>query len=186
MITMFLAQGFEECEALVPLDMLRRAGIPVQTVGVGAQVITGAHGISVTADKTENQLEFEDMQGIILPGGMPGTKNLEASETVQKAIDFCVENGLLMGAICAAPSVLGHKGLLQGKNATCFPGFEKDCQGATMLDDGVVTDGNIITARGAGCAFGFGKAIVAYCKDLSVAEKLLQDMQWNYEGHSGI
>jgi 4-methyl-5(b-hydroxyethyl)-thiazole monophosphate biosynthesis len=183
---MFLADGFEETEALVPLDMLRRVGVPVQTVGVGKKVITGAHGISVTADWQEEDLNFDGMQGIILPGGMPGTKNLEACDTVQKAIDFCSEKGLLMAAICAAPSVLGHKGLLQNKKATCFPGFEEDCVGATILSQGAVTDGNIITARGAGCAFAFGKALVTYLKDACVAEKLLQDMQWNYEGHSGV
>ena len=187
MIYLFLAEGFEEVEAITPLDMLRRVGIPVTTVGVGGQVVKGAHDICITADITEDQVDFDVMSGVILPGGMPGTKNLEACETVQKAIDICINNQDLVAAICAAPSILGHKGLLAGKKATCFPGFEKDCTGVNVLSQSVVTDGNIITARGAGCALSFGGAIVAYLKqDTDVANQLLQDMQWNYEGHKRV
>ncbi len=187
MIYLFLAEGFEEVEALAPLDMLRRVSIPVTTVGVGGKMVNGAHGVSIVADIVEEAVVFESMSGVILPGGMPGTKNLEACETVQKAIDICVNNQDLVAAICAAPSILGHKRLLEGKKVTCFPGFEKDCMGANVLSQAVVTDGNIITARGAGCALSFGGAIVAYLKqDANVANQLLQDMQWDYEGHKRV
>lgn len=177
MIYMFLANGFEETEALTPLDMLRRVGVQVKTVGIGGKTVTGAHDISVIADMEETEVDFALMDGVILPGGMPGTLNLEQSDTVQKAIDHCHQQGLLLAAICAAPSILGHKGLLKGKKATCFPGFEKDCLGANMKHIGVVTDGNIITGKGAGCALYFGEALVAYCKDRATAKQLVKDMQ---------
>ena len=186
MIYLFLAEGFEEVEALTPLDMLRRVGVAVTTVGVGGRVVNGAHGIGVVADITTDQVDFDAMEGIVLPGGMPGTLNLEADPTVQQAIDRCVQQGNLIAAICAAPSILGHKGLLQSKQATCFPGFEKDCAGAQMQAVGAVAHDNIITARGAGCAALFGKAIVSYIKGDDVAEKLVQDMQGNYEGYKRV
>ena len=183
MIALFLAQGFEEAEALIPLDMLRRVGAEVVTVGVGGKVICGAHAIPVTADLTDGELNLSQLDGVILPGGMPGTKNLMASDLVSAAIDHSAAKGDLLAAICAAPSVLGQKGLLQGKNTTCFPGFEEQCIGANLLSDGVVADGNIITAKGAGCAFPFGAALVSFVKDEKTAQQLLQDMQYN-ERHS--
>lgn len=186
MFVLFLADGFEEVEALTPLDMLRRAGVEVTTVGVGGKQITGAHGIPITADMQEGDVDVSCMDGVILPGGMPGTKNLEACQAVQKALDTCADKHLLIAAICAAPSILGHKGLLQNKKATCFPGFEADCAGAQLLPVGVVRDGNIITAKGAGCALYFGAEIVAYVKNRAAAEQLVQDMQWNDERYSGI
>ena len=115
MVYVFLANGFEECEALAPVDILRRGGIKVSTVGVGGSEITGAHGIRVCCDTGENEIKESDMQAVILPGGMPGTINLEKSAAVQNALDYAAERGLIIGAICAAPSVLGHKGLLKGK-----------------------------------------------------------------------
>ena len=177
MIYVFLADGFEEMEALTPVDMLRRVGLEVKTVGATGKTVTGAHGIPVVADLTAWEIEISPVDGVVLPGGMPGTLNLEKSQVVQDMIDVCYQNGKLVAAICAAPSVLGHKGLLQGKKATCFPGFEQDCVGALMQPDVVVTDGNIITAKGAGCAMAFGAALIAYFLDHQTAEKLLQDMQ---------
>lgn len=177
MIYVFLAEGFEEMEALVPVDMFRRVGLEVKTVGVNGKTVMGAHGISVLADFTADEIVISAVDGVVLPGGMPGTLNLEKSQVVQDMIDICYQNEKLVAAICAAPSVLGHKGLLQGKKATCFPGFEQDCEGALMRPDAVVTDGNIITAKGAGCAVAFGAALVAYFLDNQTAEKLLQDMQ---------
>ena len=186
MIVFFLAAGFEEVEALTPLDYLRRAGVPVKTVGVGGKIITGAHGIPVTADLSEAELRPEQVEGVILPGGMPGTKNLEASQTVQETLDRCAAAGLMIAAICAAPSVLGHKGLLAGKRATCFPGFEADCVGAVMTEGPAVTDGNIITARGAGCATSFAAAIITAIQGQAAARKVLQDVQWDHERHTCI
>ena len=178
MVYCYLANGFEEIEALAPVDLLRRAGIDVKTVGVGGSVITSSHGIPVTADLTEAQALLEnDLAAVILPGGMPGTLNLEASACVQAALDYANAKGSLICAICAAPSVLGHKGLLQEKEAICFPGFEKDLLGATVSDKAIVTDGNIITAKGAGVAVDFGLAIVAALKDAATAESIRSAIQ---------
>ena len=156
MIYVFLADGFEELEALAPVDILRRGGLNVKTVGVGGKTAVGAHNIPVVCDITAEEAVTDGREGIILPGGMPGTLNLEKSECVCRFIDFAAEKGLHIGAICAAPSILGHKGLLKGKKATCFPGFEKDLEGAEFSDVPVVTDGKITTAYGAGAAFDFG------------------------------
>ena len=120
MIYVFFGNGFEEMEALTPVDVLRRCELEVKTVGIGGQVIRGSHGISVITDIDENELKLDDsVDMIVLPGGMPGTLSLEKSKTVQNAIDFCVKNNVLIAAICAAPSILGHKGLLIVVKATC-------------------------------------------------------------------
>ena len=141
---------------------LRRAKKEVQTVGVTGKVVTSSHGVPVTADLTQEELSLNgNVEMIVLPGGMPGTLNEEASEVVQNAIAFCAANDRYIGAICAAPSILGHLGLLQGKTAVCYTGFEKDLKGAAIGTDGVVTDGKIITARGAGVALEFGLALIA-------------------------
>ena len=161
MIYVFLANGFEEVEALAPVDMLRRAKQEVTTVGVTGKIVTGSHHIPVTADITAEELQIGgDMDMIVLPGGMPGTLNEEASPVVQAAIDYCVANDRWIGAICAAPSILGHKGVLNGKTATCYTGFEKELTGAEIGNDGVIRDGKIITARGAGVAVDFGLELV--------------------------
>lgn len=161
MIYMFLASGFEETEALVPLDLLRRAELDVVTVGIGSPIIKGSHGIAVVTDIDENEMVLEDSTDmIILPGGMPGTLNLESSATVQKAIDYCVENDKYIAAICAAPSILGRKNLLNGKKAVCFPGYENQLFGADISDEFICHDGRIITAKGAGVALEFGLKLV--------------------------
>lgn len=161
MVYVFLADGFEEIEAIAPIDLLRRAGKTVLTVGVTGKTVKGAHSIPVTADITEAELtSMEDCEMIVLPGGMPGTLNEEKSETVQSAIDFCVQNSVPVGAICAAPSILGHKGVLEGRKAVCYPGFENDLLGANAGPEGVVTDGIFTTARGAGVAVDFGLELI--------------------------
>ena len=161
MIYLFLANGFEEIEALAPVDILRRAGEQVRTVGVGGRTITGSHGIPVDCDCTTDALPDDTPDAVILPGGMPGTKNLDASETVRKTTLAVHAAGGLVCAICAAPSVPGHLGILRDKRATCFPGFEGELTGAVICEQSVVRDGNIITARGAGVALDFGFEIVA-------------------------
>lgn len=186
MIGLFLANGFEEVEALAPLDMLRRAGVEVTTFGVGAKTITGAHGIAVEADALLEPSVLERLNGVILPGGMPGTKNLDADSLVCKAVTDCYQKGELVAAICAAPSVLGRLGVLNGKSFTCFPGFEEACIGGRLAEAGVVMDQNVITAKGAGCALWFGAALVAFYKGDDVANTLLQEMQGNYEGYSRV
>jgi len=179
MIYLFLADGFEECEALAPLDILRRAEIEIKTVGIGKKYIKGSHNIEISADITEKEIVLdENLKGIILPGGMPGTLNLEKSDIVQKSIDFAVKNNLLISAICAAPSILGHKNILNGRKATCFTGFEDDLLGAIVCDCPVVRDNNIITAYGAGAAFPFGFELLSYLKGEDVAEKLKNQMRY--------
>ena len=132
MVYVFLADGFELIEALAPVDMLRRAKIGVMTVGIGGSVITASCGVSVTCDISDKAFRFKNVDAIVLPGGMPGTKNLEKSPVVQDAIDKAAERNTLICAICAAPSILGHKGLLNEKEAICFPGFEEELTGATI------------------------------------------------------
>ncbi len=153
MIYAFLANGFEEIEAITIIDILRRAEKEVITVGIGDNIIIGAHGMVVVADMQDNMIELDDkLEMIFLPGGMPGTLNLERSAVVQSAIDYCVENDKYIAAICAAPSILGHKGILDGKKACCYPGFEQELKGADVNYDAVNADGKIVTSRGAGTA----------------------------------
>lgn len=161
MIYVFLAQGFEEVEALTPVDMLRRAEKKVVTVGVGDNIIVSSHGIPVVADTIAQEAPLTDeLEMIVLPGGMPGTLNLEKSEYVRAAIEFCMERNLPIAAICAAPSILGHMGLLKGRKAVCYTGFEAQLEGAEVCSSAVETDGNIITARGAGVAMQFALKLV--------------------------
>ena len=178
MIYVFLANGFEEIEAVATIDVLLRAELGVVTVGVGAKQITGAHGITVTTDKVTTELvTFSDVDAVVLPGGMPGTLNLEKDKIVRKFIEFAECNGRLVAAICAAPSILGHMGLLEGKKATCFPGFEEQLVGAEYVDESVVRDGNLITAKGAGVAIDFGLEIVnVFCGEAE-AKRMRNAMQ---------
>ena len=177
MISVFLANGFEEIEALAVVDVLRRAGVEVVTVGVGGKTPVGAHGIAVCADVAEQALDIHQMRGVILPGGMPGTLNLEASAVVQEALRYATEHNLPVGAICAAPSILGHTGYLQGRKATCYPGFEFELTGATLVDYGVVTDGNITTACGPGVAIDFALELVRVLVSSEKADEIRSAMQ---------
>mgnify|MGYP001081496575 CR=1 FL=1 len=160
MVYVLLAEGFEEVEALTPVDLLRRAGVETRLVGVTGATVCGARGINVVTDLSMDEVDLAKADMLVLPGGMPGTLNEEASPAVQAAIDYCTANDRWIGAICAAPSILGHKGLLKGKTAVCYTGFEKELTGAQIGSTGVVTDGKIITARGAGVAVDFGLALV--------------------------
>lgn len=162
MVYLFLAEGFEEIEALTPLDILRRADINVKTVGIGGKIITGAHSIPVTADITVDEVDFENIDAVILPGGMPGTLNLKANETVIKAVLTANNCGKLVAAICAAPSILGGLGLLDNREAICYPGFEDELKGAVISKNNLAVSGNIITAAGAGVAAEFGFEILNY------------------------
>lgn len=178
MVYVFLAEGFEETEALAPVDILRRAGAEVRTVGVTGKTVTSSHKVPVVADIVKDEIALDDeLELVVLPGGMPGANNLEADETVQKAIDFCVGNDRFVAAICAAPKILGHKGLLAGRKATCFPGFEKDLEGAEITGEPAVTDGRFITGKGAGAALDFGFALVAALFDEDKAAKVASNMQ---------
>ena len=160
-VALLLANGFEEIEALTPLDMLRRAGVTIDTIGIGCETVTGSHGIKVIADTTDALASPDDYDAVILPGGMPGATNLDASAFTDKILASVNKKGGLIAAICAAPLVLGRRGMLVGKNATCYPGFENELAGASCSQTAVVCDGNIITARGMGVALDFAKAIVS-------------------------
>lgn len=177
MIYVFLADGFEVTEALATVDVLRRAKLPVTTVGIGSEEIQSSHGITVLPDVLETDLDFDDMTAVVLPGGMPGTINLENSATVQSAIKYAVENNKFICAICAAPSILGHLGLLDGKNATCFPGFEVNEDKVNYTDEPAVADGKIITGKGAGAAVEFALKIVSEMVSKEVSDEIRSTMQ---------
>lgn len=179
MIYLFLAQGFEEIEALTPLDILRRGKVDIKTVGIGSTYITGSHGIEVKTDMEISELQdFSDMEAVILPGGMPGTLNLEANRTVISAVQYCQKNNKIIAAICAAPSILGHLGILQNKEATAYPGFETELSGAKLSEKYTVRDGNIITARGMGVSVDFGLTILAAVKNQEIAHSIKNSIQY--------
>ena len=178
MIYMFLADGFEEIEALATLDILRRGSLEVTTVGVTGKQVSGSHNIKVIPDIFIDDIsDYTSVTGVILPGGIPGTPNLEANEKVISLIKYCQENNKFIGAICAAPSVLGHLGVLKGKKSTCYPGYEKELQGAVIGENSVEVSDNVITAKGAGVSFDFGFAILEKFKGSIVVEELKKSMQ---------
>ena len=173
MILVFLAEGFEEVEALATVDVLRRAGLEVKTVGVTGATVSGSHSIPVVCDTTiDAVVPDESIEAGVLPGGMPGTLNLEKDEKVNSFIDYAYANGKYVCAICAPPSILGKKGLLEGKEAICFPGFEEYLYGASVSDKSVCVDGKIITAKACGVALKFGKVIAEQFIGKEKADKL--------------
>ena len=175
MIVTLLANGFEEIEALTPVDILKRAGLNVVTCGISGLVITGSHGIKVQADLLPEDIDTNEVDMLILPGGMPGATNIDSHPYTDVLIDAVLKKGGRIAAICAAPLVLGRRGLLVGKRATCYPGFEAELEGADVTGDGVVTDGNVTTAKGMGVALEFSKELVrlvlgeAKAKEISAA-----------------
>lgn len=178
MVYVFLANGFEEIEALCPVDLLRRAGVEVTTVGIGSEVIRGAHGITVHADIPDIMYKDPSPEMIILPGGMPGAENLDRSRIVDTAINIASKKGAYIAAICAAPFLLGKRGILRGKKAVCFPGFEDILDGASIVDgDSVVIDGNIITAKGMGAAVSFGLTLVSLLRGNETASAIREGIQ---------
>lgn len=172
-----LANGFEEIEALGTVDILRRAGLTVCTVGIGGTAVTGSHGMTVTADLSEEKALSGQPEAVVLPGGLPGATNLDASRTVQTLLERTAAQGGVLAAICAAPLVLGHKGLLQGKRATCYPGFESELHGATPVPQAAVTDGSVITGNGPGALFPFALALVEKLVSPEKAAQLKEAMQ---------
>ena len=160
MIYVFFAHGFEEIEAVTVIDVLRRAELEVAAVGVGSKTITGAHGLTVHCDISDRQVDIRKLEMVVLPGGLPGTLNLEKSQVVSAVLDHAAANDAWIAAICAAPSILGHKGLLDGKKATCAPGWEEQLGEANHTAASVEQDGKIITANGAGSAMAFALKLV--------------------------
>lgn len=177
MVYVFLADGFEIIEALAPVDMLRRAKIDVKTVGVSSEIVTSSCGVGVKCDMTIDEFDFYDVEAVVLPGGMPGTLNLEKNEKVQEIVEYAYDKKLLICAICAAPSILGHKGYLKDKKATCFPGFEDSFDGGEYTGEVVTACGNIITGKGCGAGIYFGLEILKNIKGEETMKKVFDSLQ---------
>ena len=177
MIYMLLTDGFEDIEALETLDILRRAGISAKTVGISSKTVTSSHNVTVFCDLTFDTADFSDMRMLILPGG-PGHTAFSESDKVCNLIKSAYEKGLYIAAICASPSVIGRMGLLKGRHYTCFPGFEDMVLGGIYSQEKVVTDGQFITARGAGAASEFGFEIVSLFKGKRISDELKKQMQY--------
>lgn len=178
-VAIFLANGFEEIEALTVVDLCRRAGIEITMAAVTKDIcigedvcVTGSHGISVKADIVLSEVDFDSMDMLVLPGGMPGTRNLEACEMLMEKLDAFYHAGKNIAAICAAPSIFGHRGYLNGRNACCYPGFEGELTGATVTQNPVEVSDHVITSRGLGTAIPFALAIVECFCGKECAEEL--------------
>ena len=170
-IGIFMADGCEEIEGLTVVDIARRAGIEIDTISItGKPVVTSSHKVTFETDTTKEQADFASYDGIVLPGGMPGTVHLGEDDTVSQVIREFEKEGKLVAAICAAPSVLGQAGILNGKKAACHPGFEEKLTGAEVFFSPVVCDGNVITSRGMGTAVPFGLAVARYFTDDATIE----------------
>ena len=170
MVIVLLANGFEELEAITPVDVLRRHNIDVRTVSVTSEkLVTGTHGIQIAADLTATEVPLEDIDMLVLPGGMPGVKNLDASPVTQAFNEATLRNGGHLAAICAAPSIFGKHGMLTNIKATCFPGFEGELLNAIVTDANVVTDGVFTTARDFETAGEFAKELVKISEILGIA-----------------
>lgn len=178
MVYVFLANGFEEIEAIAPIDILRRAGIEVKTVGVTGSLVTGAHEITVKADISLDEVDLSGAELIFLPGGMPGTTNLMENKDLEKIILDANDKGIYISAICAAPMILGRLNLLNGRKAVAFPGFEEHLIGADVQITPIAKDGNIITAKGAGAAHLLGFKLTELLVNKETADKLYSGMQY--------
>ena len=173
MVYLFLADGFEEIEALTQVDYLRRAGIELKTVGVTGKTVNGAHGISVLCDITEKDVVLdENLSMVVLPGGIPGVPNLSKSEIVIDALEYAYKNDKFIAAICAAPTLVAKYGYLEGKNAVCYPSMENELYGANCTDAAVVRDGKVITARAAGASEEFAFELIRALTSKEAAEKV--------------
>ncbi len=171
MIYMLLGTGFEETEAVAPLDLLRRAGIDVATVGINGKTVTGSHGIPITADLELEQLDLDAMEGIILPGGLGGVASIRASQGAMEAVDYAWKHGKLTAAICAGPTVLADLGITEGRQVTCYPGCEGQMGSAQVsAAQAAVTDGRLVTGASAGCAIPFALALIAALKGPEAAD----------------
>lgn len=178
-VYLFLADGFETIEALTVVDILRRAQVAITTVSIKENKrVVSAHKIAVEADKTFDECDFADANLLVLPGGLPGTTNLEAHEGLSKLIDDAAKREVKIAAICAAPSILAKKGLLDGKNATAYPGYEEELKYANELDTRVVVDGNFITARGMGTTIEFALTILKELGMKEDAERIGEGIQF--------
>ena len=177
MIYMLLGTGFEETEAIAPLDLLRRAGINVATVGLNGKTVYGSHHIGVQADLEIDELDLTSLDGIVLPGGLGGVASIKASQKALDAVRFAWENHKLVAAICAGPTILAQLGITDGKNATCYPGCEQQMGSAVMVPGAAaVTDGNVIPGPSAGCAIPFALQLIAALKGQDAADAIARQI----------
>ena len=176
MVYMFLGTGFEETEAIAPLDLLRRAGVEIATVGLNGKVIYGGHGIGVETDLEIGQLDLTNLEMVILPGGLGGVASIKGCPAAMDAIRFAYENGKFVAAICAGPTILANLGITDGKHATCYPGCEEQMGNTIMEDAAAVTDGKIITGTSAGCAIPFGLQLIAALKGQEAADTIAKQI----------
>ncbi len=180
-VIMLFAEGFEEVEALMTVDLLMRGGVGVKMVSVdGEELVAGSHGITIRTDMSLAEVCPEELDAVIIPGGMPGTLNLGESNAVTGLLKQMHKAGKIVGAICAAPSVLGACGILQGRRATCFPGFEDKLTGARFVDEMAVVDGNVVTSRGLGTSMEFGFALLEQLVSKETAEKVREQIVFQY------
>ena len=178
MVYILLAPGFEEAEALVPADLLRRAGIQTALTGVEDQMVAGSHDIAVRADRVIAQVDLRDAEMIVLPGGGRGVQNLREHPAVAALAQEAVDRGIPLAAICAAPTLLGEWGMLKGRRATCYPGMEEKLTGGQAEDASVVADRNLITGRAAGSAFDFGLALVEALRGAEAARQVRHEVHY--------
>ena len=172
-VVVFLADGFEEIEGLTVVDLLRRAGVEVVTASVkGEKEINGAHGIVVMADELVENIDYTKIDMVVLPGGMPGTLNLGGSEKVINVVKEFNASGKEIAAICAAPSIFGDLGILKGKKAVCYPGFEERLTGAEVCEEQVAVDGNVTTSRGLGTAIPFALKLIEKLVSVEKAQEV--------------
>lgn len=177
MVYMFLGTGFEETEAIAPLDLLRRGGVEVKTVGLNGPVITGGHGIGVAADIQIADLDISDAEMVILPGGLGGVASIRACAPAMEAIRTVWEQGRFCAAICAGPTVLSDLGITDGKNATCYPGCEDGMGSAKLVSDAAcIRDGNLITGTSAGCAIPFGLKLIEALRGADTAQRIAKQI----------
>ena len=177
MVYMLLGTGFEETEAIAPLDLMRRANIEVMTVGVNGKTVVGGHGIGIEADITLGEMDLTQMDMIVLPGGLGGVASVRASQPAMDALRFAWENGKFVAAICAGPTVLADLGITDGKNITCYPGRESGCGSANIIPGAAsVTDGKLITGTSAGCAVSFGLALIEAIQGSDAANTTAQQI----------
>ena len=177
MVYLLLGTGFEETEAIAPLDLLRRASVDVLTVGVNGKIVYGGHGIGIEADITLAELDLTDLEMIVLPGGLGGVASVRTSEQAMNALRFAWENDKFVAAICAGPTVLADLGITDGKKATCYPGCETGMGSAIIQENApCVRDGKLITGTSAGCAITFGLALVAALKGQQTADTIAQQI----------
>ena len=172
MVYMLLGTGFEETEAITPLDLLRRAGIAVQTVGINGKIVYGGHGIGIEADITLGEMDLTALEMIILPGGLGGVASIRASEAALDALRFAWENDKYIAAICAGPTILADLGITNGKHAVCYPGCEKNMGSAIMEEKPSLQDGKLITGASAGCAVHFGLSLIRALRGADAANTI--------------